>query len=157
MNQIVRWKLFFVALGAFVVGLTLGLLLVGLTLEQKVLNRISDKSFVELTDRLRILEHLRRADTNAAMEYAESRMMTDMITLAMMAKEAKDPKAARAYSNVLSRATSYRQKHGLHHADPDIEAMRAEIAVRFPAQVTVATNPPPAGNAAATEPARPPE
>lgn len=28
MNPIVRWKMFFVALGAFVAGLTLGLLLV---------------------------------------------------------------------------------------------------------------------------------
>lgn len=122
-----------------------------------MLDRIGDNSFVELTYRLRILEHLRRADTNAAMEHAESLMMTDMVTLALMAKEAKHPKAARAYSNVLSHATGYRQRHGLRHADPDVEAMLAEIAVRYPAQVTAGTNPPPAGNAAATEPARPPD
>lgn len=146
MNKIVRWQMFFVALGAFVIGVVAGSVLIGRYIGNRLVKRISDESFSSLSDNLGILERLRAGETNAAIDYAELRVVGNMLSLGSLVDSVSDPKQGRAYTNMLVRAVTYRAKHGLRSDIPGVEARLDELAARFPARVAAGTNQPSGGS-----------
>lgn len=149
MNKIVRWQMFFVAVGAFMIGLIAGGLLAGGYVGSRFVNQTANESFSRLTDNLTLLGHLRADDTNAAIDHAELRVTGDMLTLGMLLDSVTDPKQGKAYTNVLVRATTYRARHGLRSSIPGVDEQLEELAARFPARGAAATNQAGAGATAA--------